>query len=209
MTLTVCSGSARKLLGIRPYWHADVTIFKTLDNVKHYIHLIVDNCSRKILAWRVSEKLLAANTMEIIQEAWLKRSQTSNSQTLKLIVDGGTENQNTTVEAFLSQPEVSITKLTAQCDILQSNSMAEAANSTLKHKYLYRQPIRDGSQLKALIQKAIDDFNNLRPHNQLKGLTPAEAYLGQTPEEITMGQNRQKALINRQKINKSDACGIC
>ena len=34
-------------------WHADITRFVTPDNLVHYIYLVVDNFSRKILSWRV------------------------------------------------------------------------------------------------------------------------------------------------------------
>jgi hypothetical protein len=38
-------------------WHIDVTIIKQLDGTKAYVHAVIDNYSRKILAWTVAEKL--------------------------------------------------------------------------------------------------------------------------------------------------------
>lgn len=35
-------------------WHADVTEFITSDNVKFYIHTVLDNFSRKIIAYIIS-----------------------------------------------------------------------------------------------------------------------------------------------------------
>ena len=38
-------------------WHVDVTVLKLLDGTKAYIHAVIDNYSRKILAWMVAPRL--------------------------------------------------------------------------------------------------------------------------------------------------------
>ena len=38
-------------------WHVDVSVLKLLDGTKAYLHAIIDNYSRKILAWTVAERL--------------------------------------------------------------------------------------------------------------------------------------------------------
>jgi len=39
------------------YWHIDVTIIKLLDGTKVYLHAVIDNLSRRILAWKVALRL--------------------------------------------------------------------------------------------------------------------------------------------------------
>ena len=39
---------------INQYWHIDTSIIKLLDGTKVYLHAVIDNFSRKILAWRVA-----------------------------------------------------------------------------------------------------------------------------------------------------------
>jgi len=38
-------------------WHLDVTVIKLLDGTKAYLHAVIDNFSRRILAWQLAEKL--------------------------------------------------------------------------------------------------------------------------------------------------------
>jgi len=52
------------------YWHADITIFKTLDNVKQYIYLVVDNYSRKILSWDMADRVSGEIRVQTLREAW-------------------------------------------------------------------------------------------------------------------------------------------
>src|SRR5664279_2360640 len=53
---------AKPTVGVRAtrpneIWHIDVSILKLLDGTKAYIHAIIDNFSRKILAWAVGARL--------------------------------------------------------------------------------------------------------------------------------------------------------
>ncbi|MDH5399301.1 MAG: DDE-type integrase/transposase/recombinase, partial [Cyclobacteriaceae bacterium] len=158
------------------YWHADITIFKTLDNVKHYIYLVVDNFSRKILSWEMAGRVCGETRMQTLKEAWIM---TKPEKQVELIVDGGPENNNHTIDRFISSTEVDMKKSVALKDIVFSNSMVEAANKLLKYRYLFSGNIEDGDQLKTVLEKSIYDFNEVRPHGKLGGLTPSEAYQGQ------------------------------
>ncbi|MFC1610473.1 transposase family protein [Myxococcota bacterium] len=50
-------------------WHVDVTVIKLLDGTKTYLHAIIDNFSRRILAWRLEERLSPTTTCELVREA--------------------------------------------------------------------------------------------------------------------------------------------
>ena len=39
-------------------WHVDTTVIRLLDGTRAYLHAVIDNFSRRILAWRVVEALL-------------------------------------------------------------------------------------------------------------------------------------------------------
>lgn len=51
------------------YWHMDVTVIRLLDDAKAYLHAVIDNFSRRILAWRLVERLDPNTTCEILKEA--------------------------------------------------------------------------------------------------------------------------------------------
>ena len=50
-------------------WHVDMTVIRLLDSTKVYLHAVIDNFSRRILAWRVTENFSVATTVAILQEA--------------------------------------------------------------------------------------------------------------------------------------------
>ena len=43
------------------YWHIDTTVIRLLDGTRAYLQAVIDNFSRKILAWRVSERFDPGN----------------------------------------------------------------------------------------------------------------------------------------------------
>lgn len=47
-------------------------------------------------------------------------------------------------------------------DILQSNSMVEAANKLLKYRYLFPKPIIHTTALTQTIEQALESYNNMR-----------------------------------------------
>ncbi len=65
---------AKPKVGIRAsrsnqFWHVDTTMIRLLDGTRAYLNAVIDNFSRRILAWRVSERLELANTVSVLLEA--------------------------------------------------------------------------------------------------------------------------------------------
>jgi len=169
------------------YWHADVTVFRTLDNTKAYIYLVVDNFSRAILSWRVSLKLSAETRLDTIREAYeryISSDINDSSPDVQLIVDGGSENNNSVVDEYVNSPGISIKKIIAQQDIIFSNSMVEAVNKIVKYRSLFLESIPDIHALQKHLEKFIPAYNDVRPHCSLKGLTPSEVLAGMRPDNI-------------------------
>ena len=55
-------------------WHVDMTVIRLLDGTKVYLHAIIDNFSRRILAWRVTEGFTVATTVAILHRCGPGRS---------------------------------------------------------------------------------------------------------------------------------------
>ena len=63
---------AKPKLGVRvtqpdELWHVDLTIIKLLNGTKVYLHAVIDNYSRRILAWCMSSTFDVMNTIQILQ----------------------------------------------------------------------------------------------------------------------------------------------
>jgi len=50
-------------------WHVDISVVKLLDGTRVYLQAVMDNCSRKILAYRVSDKYEPTATATLLEVA--------------------------------------------------------------------------------------------------------------------------------------------
>jgi len=204
---------SRYKIGIRanlPHqiWHADITIVKCLNGMKYYVYLLMDNYSRFVLDYRVSEKVSARIRLDSIRHSY-KEYITGPASDIRLLVDGGIENNNHLIDQFLRSENIFLRKLIAGKDIRFSNSMVEAQNKLIKYHYLFKHPFRDIHHLRSLLDWIIKDYNHTRPHHSLGGLTPYEALIGTKPPIEVLKMQMQKAKQDRIHKNTSKSCGIC
>jgi putative transposase len=180
----------------------DVTLFKTVNGVKHYLYLIRDNYSRAILACKAATSYsseIARDTLYKVlnQFGLLKKEGT-------LITDGGSENKGALTE-WLGKTGSLWKKIVAQVDIVQSNSMAEAANKILKYRYLFPNPITDTGELVQVLDKALADYKQV-PQNNLYGFTPDEVLKGAIPDKHQFKTQIAAAKKKRISINQAISC---
>lgn len=135
----------------------------------------------------------------------------SNHLNVKLIVDGGAENNNLYIDEFINREGIHIEKLIALKDIDYSNSMIEATNKTIKYRYLFPVHPHNIDELREILNYGVKDFNETCPNGQLKGLTPYEAWMGKTVKSI----NQQRTILlkeakkNRLAYNRVHTCELC
>ena len=185
--------------------HVDVTVFRTADNKKNFIHLIQDNFSRFIPQWAVRTSCIAQTTFENINSVYEKYLRSASLENCQLISDDGSENYGP-VKAFIENSQhPTIQHLIAQRDIEFSNSMIEAANKQLKYRFLYHHHIADYDALVKYVEQSVNDYNN-RPQHVLYGLTPFEVLQGQTPNPNAYATKILQAKANRLIENKKNKC---
>jgi putative transposase len=192
-------------------WHMDVTEYKTVDNVKAYIYILIDNFSRFILNWRVSLLKSGKTCLDMVRAGYnnyiVPLSQPCEPTVL--LVDGGSENNNSDVDGFLGQPLIPIRKLIAQKDIQFSNSMVEAFNKKLKYQHLFPYDIRDFESLEKHLTKSIREYNEVRPHHAHKFLTPSQVYFGLSIDREDIRKRIIDAGKNRVIENRNASCPVC
>ena len=193
----------------RPHqiWHADITVVKCLNGMKYYVYLLMENFSRFILNYQVSEKVSAEIRMQSIKQAYEQYIMVPGED-VRLIVDGGVENNNNTVDDYISSEEVSVQKLIAGKDIRFSNSMVEAQNKIIKYHYLFKHDFKDIHELRKLLDWIIPDYQYERPHHSLKGLSPYEALIGTSLPTGQWQQQIQNAKQMRLQQNAKEPCEI-
>ena len=193
---------------INEIWHADITVFKTLDGVKHYIYTVMDNYSRFIHSWRIETVVSAKIRLDTIKEA-LKNAcgVKSHDQRIQLITDGGPENVNHTLKEFMQENQSNIHHDIALKDIVQSNSMMEAFYSIAKYRYLYLKPIHNSEELFTQFESLMQEYHFEKPHYALGIFTPSQVLNGANPKQSNKTIYLEAAK-KRREINKKKSCGL-
>ena len=73
-------------------WHIDTTVIRLLDGTRTYLHAVIDNFSRRILAWRVADTFAPVNRVVALLEA--SRGATRSTSAPVVLADAGAENVN-------------------------------------------------------------------------------------------------------------------
>ena len=186
---------------------SDITVYTTKDKVKHYIYKIIDNFSRKVIGWCIADKVSAKIRVKTIKEAVKKVFGEDALNDLRLITDGGPENDNGIMKAFIKNANVNIEHQIALRDIVFSNSMIEATYRVLKYSYLYDMEIANGKELNSALKFYFDDYDN-RPHYIHKYYSPNEVFYNNTPP-INTKELYKQAAENRINTNKQRTCNNC
>lgn len=157
---------------------------------------------------QVSDKVSAKIRMNSIRQAYDQYIKVPGED-VRLIVDGGVENNNKAVDDLIHSENICVQKLIAGRDIKFSNSIVEAQNKILKYRYLFKHNYYDIHQLRKLLDWIITDYQYERPHHSLKGLTPFEALIEtQLPKEKWQQQILEAKRI-RLHQNTKETCEIC
>ena len=202
---------AKPKVGIRAdtpneLWHIDVTIIKLLDGTRVYLHAVIDNFSRRILAWTLKERLGAGGTCRILLEAGRHLGRGPVETTV--VADSGTENVNRNVDALLDRE--GLRRILAQVEVSFSNSMIEAFWRSLRHGWLYLHNLDNTATLRRLIEFYVRARNETVPHAAFNGQTPDEMYFGNGDGVvIDLAAARVRARQERMKANRAATCGVC
>jgi transposase InsO family protein len=154
-------------------WHLDVTIIKLLDGTKAYVHAVIDNFSRRILAWTVAGRLDPMNTHAVLTRAAANLDATTKADVL---MDSGVENLNSHVDEVFEGS--ALQRVIAQIDVSFSNSLIEAWWRSLKHQWLFLHPLDSIATVKKLVAFYVSEHNETIPHSAFEGQTPDEVYFG-------------------------------
>jgi transposase InsO family protein len=159
---------AKPKVGIRAskpdeIWHMDVTVIRLLNGTKLYLHGVVDNFSRRLLAWKLVEQLSPTTTCEVLAEAAKHLSEVQSPVTL--LADSGVENVNGTVDQFLFGGVLK--RVLAQVEIVESNSAVEVWWRGLKNHWLYLNTLDSEATVRRLVAFYVQQYNEVMPHSAL------------------------------------------
>jgi transposase InsO family protein len=186
-------------------WHIDTTVVRLLDGTKAFVQAVLDNFSRRILAWRVTDRLQAGTSEELLVEA---AAHLPEDAAATVLADQGVENCNRDVDALIERGI--LRRVLAQVDISFSNSLIEAWWRSLKHGWLFLHPLESVAQVRRLVGFYVEQHNEHIPHAAFRGQTPDEMYFGtgaQVPDRLA--ERRARAREERLAANRSQRCVAC
>lgn len=187
-------------------WCADVTILKTADDKKHYIHFIMDHYSKMILGYSVESSSSPKAIRNLLEQAYLKHK---NKEPIAFVTDAGVENVNNTVHEFIASTNLDIKHLIAQKDIPFSNSKIEAFNKIIKHQFLIPQNLANREQLDVALGIDVHTYNTIRPQLSLQGNTPVETFNGKTLDLKIYKSHFEVQKTERTTVNQQNRCKGC
>jgi hypothetical protein len=124
------------------------------------------------------------------------------------VCDSGNENVNALIDEFITTNTLS--RIRALVDVTYSNSMIEAWSRSLKHRWLFINPLPNFDVFKSLVAFFVDQHNRVMPHSAFHGQTPDEMYFGTgatVPADLAAA--RLAARVARVARNKELHCSVC
>jgi putative transposase len=186
-------------------WHIDTTLIKLLDGTKVYLHAVLDNYSRKILAWTVAERFDPSSTCQVLLAAG--KHLVIAGRPL-LYADSGVENVNSAVDGTLFS--ACLERILAQVEVAFSNSLIEAYWRSLKHQWLFLNTLDSVVRVRAMVEFYTNEHNTKMPHPAFSGQTPDEMFFGtgaKVPEELALAKGNARAA--RMADNRAMSCEHC
>jgi len=185
-------------------WHIDTTLIRLLDGSRAYLHAVIDNFSRRILAWKVAPTFDPGAPAEIL----LAAAKCLEHGTPTLLADAGTENFNGAVDELVRSGLLH--RVLARIDITYSNSLIESWWRVLKHQWLYLNTLDTVSAVEKLVRFYVHEHNTRLPHSAFQGQTPDEIYFqngDHIPRQLEAA--RQQARQARAEANRKRDCEAC
>jgi transposase InsO family protein len=152
-------------------WAADITYIGTKEK-QCYLSLVTDAYSKQILGYYVAENLHARSSVLALKMAI--KSRINEQPPLIHHSDRGLQYCSDQYQKILKSKAITCS-MTNNGDPYE-NAVAERINGILKQEFLIDAPCPELHTKKQLIKKAIEIYNNQRPHHSNYMLTPAKMH---------------------------------
>ena len=176
-------------------WVCDITYIPIWIDDNTYIFcflsLILDAYTEEIVGWSVGPTLEAVYPVEALDMA-LRRLDRLDNIDLIHHSDRGVQYASSEYIRILRERGIRIS-MTETGDP-KENAQAERINNTMKNELLKGKRFYDIEQVRASVAKAVDFYNNQRPHMSINMMTPAEAALCEGVLEKWWVSYREKAI---------------
>ena len=181
--------------GPNQLWVSDITYITIWVDEYHYIFcylsLILDAYTEEIVGWSVGRTLETKYPVEALNMA-LKRIEGKNDISLIHHSDRGCQYASSEYVQLLKEHNIRIS-MTETGDP-KENAKAERINNTMKNELLKGKRFTNIQQVIDAVNKAVDFYNNERPHMSIGMMTPSKAAVYEGVLEKVWTSYRENAI---------------
>jgi len=208
------NGNSRKpdrpeLTGPNQRWCWDISYLRTrVPGVFLYLYALLDEYSRKVVAFRISWSLAHAEGKELVNEGVEKEGLTPEQIAILILFnDRGTQMKAKPFKKFLE--ELGISQKFARPRTPNDNPFVESLFSTTKGDLTYPGLFTDDLEALAYFTAYFDYYNNARLHGNIGYVTPAQRHSGEDKAILALRADRltvaRKIRLQRnRKANKKE-----
>jgi transposase InsO family protein len=189
--------------GRNQLWVSDITYWRW-QNQFYYISFVTDAYTHKIVGYQVAETLEAIESISALKMA-IKATDKKELANLIHHSDRGSQYCSHGYVKLLQDNAIEIS-MTENGDPLE-NAIAERINGIIKNEYLFNKRIKRLSQAQSALDKAVNLYNNERPHMSLGMLTPKQVHEQKLkPEKMWKNYYKKKTDIVNSMQDEHQPC---
>jgi transposase InsO family protein len=191
-----------ELTGPNQCWCWDLSYLKTdVLRVFWYLYVMLDEWSRKVIAWRVSRSLACEEALRLIDDAILAENllEAPENQMPVVVNDRGSQMKAKEVKQMFT--DMGLTQTFSRPRTPNDNPFVESLLGTVKTAPVYPGwfPYDDESVVQEYFGKYFPWYNNEHYHSRIGYVTPVQKHMGQAEAIIA---ERKRQLTNQKEIRK-------
>lgn len=189
------TGRSRKpdrpeLTGPNQRWCWDISYLRTLvPGIFLYLYVLLDEYSRKVVAYRISWYMTHKEGMELIDEGLEKEGLTKEQmEILSLYNDRGAQMRAKPFKTMLKG--LGISQKFSRPRTPNDNPFVESLFSTVKCAPVYPGAFQDDIKAVTYFTPYFDYYNNIRLHGRIGYVTPAQRHSGEDKTILALRKQR-------------------
>jgi transposase InsO family protein len=191
-----------ELTGPNQRWCWDISYLRTLvAGTFLYLYALLDEYSRKVVAFRISWRMINAEGKGLVDEGIEKEELTREQiEILELFNDRGTQMKAKPFKKFLE--DLGISQKFARPRTPNDNPFVESLFATTKGALEYPGTFTDDVEALIYFTAYFDFYNNVRLHGKIGYVTPAQRHCGDDKAILAL-RSKRLAEARRQRLQKN------